>query len=141
MWRIAGEESRDLVADAFMMKKFWMRLAYGRDKAQVSDASACRYMRGYTLEHTVTPSYSLPSRIHRRRSVFFWSLYKCTVSSFFAHHHVLHRIDLRQDGMGTRKYSNGNLYEGRFSEGELSGEGTMRYANGCVGRLSPVPPD
>ncbi|CAM9451858.1 unnamed protein product [Ectocarpus sp. 6 AP-2014] len=38
----------------------------------------------------------------------------------------------RQDGMGTRKYSNGNLYEGSFSEGEASGEGTMRYANGDV---------
>lgn len=35
-----------------------------------------------------------------------------------------------QDGVGTRKYSNGNLYEGSFSEGEASGEGTMRYVNG-----------
>ena len=35
-----------------------------------------------------------------------------------------------QDGVGTRKYSNGNLYEGKFSEGEASGEGTMRYVNG-----------
>ena len=35
-----------------------------------------------------------------------------------------------QDGVGIRKYANGNLYEGSFSEGEVDGEGTMRYASG-----------
>lgn len=34
--------------------------------------------------------------------------------------------------MGTRKYSNGNLYEGSFSHGEPNGEGTMRYTSGCA---------
>ncbi|CAM9399332.1 unnamed protein product, partial [Discosporangium mesarthrocarpum] len=38
----------------------------------------------------------------------------------------------QQDGVGTRRYMNGNLYEGSFREGEPDKEGAMRYANGDV---------
>lgn len=34
--------------------------------------------------------------------------------------------------MGTRKYMNGNLFEGNFVDGEPNGQGAMRYASGWV---------
>lgn len=61
-----------------------------------------------------------------------YSQNECLPSRYPAHFSPLDAAShgAPQDGLGTRKYSNGNLYEGKFSEGEASGEGTMRYVNG-----------